>query len=76
MSPEETKAKLAELLKREPTVSEVTVNGTKGYLVDYINHRAPATKLVADTPEGAIDALFVYLSATAETLLPTDATTD
>jgi hypothetical protein len=58
---EDMKAWLNAKLGREVTVSQVTVNGTRCYLVDYINHGAPATKLVGATEDEAIAHLFNYL---------------
>lgn len=58
---EKQKAWLSEKLGREVTVSQVTVGGTRHYMADYVNHHAPAMKLVSDTEEGAITNLFTYL---------------
>lgn len=48
-------------LGREVTISEVSVSGKKMYFADYINHNAPAMKLLSDTKDGAITNLFNYL---------------
>lgn len=61
MTPEEMKTWLSEKLGREVTVSLVTVNNTKCFLVDYVNYAAPATKLASETEDGAIANLFYYL---------------
>lgn len=59
---EEMKTWLSTKLSREVTVSKVKVDGQDKFLVDYVNHTAPARKLVADTEEAAIANLFIYLS--------------
>ena len=61
MTSDEMKKWLAEHLRREVTISEVTVNNTRCFLVDYINHSAPATKLVGASEDEAIANLFNYL---------------
>lgn len=59
----EMKEWLSAKLNREVTVSVVKVAGKKCFLADYINPVAPAvTKLVSDSEDGAITALFLYLS--------------
>ena len=58
---DEMKKWLAVKLGREVTVSQVTLSGNRYYLADYISHRAPATKLVSRTEDGAIGELFNYL---------------
>lgn len=63
MTAEEMKAWLTERLGREVSISQVTINGTKCYLVDYVNHYAPATKLAGVTEDEAIANLFNYLQA-------------
>jgi hypothetical protein len=61
MTTDEMKAWLAERLRREVSISPVTVNNTRCFLVDYINHSAPATKLVGASEDEAIANLFNYL---------------
>lgn len=63
---EEMKAWLSSKLGREVTISPVTFNGVRCYLVDYVNHQAPVTKLVGDTEELAIANLFTYLNSLPE----------
>lgn len=70
MTPDEMKTWLSDKLGREITISQVSLKGDLGYMVDYINHTAPATKLVAQTPVGAVEALFIYLSV--QELAPKD----
>lgn len=57
------KEQLKEILGRDVTVSKVTFAGQSKFLADYVNHAAPATKLVADTEDQAIEKLFIYLSS-------------
>ena len=72
---EEMRAWLSQELDREITISQVRLKGIPGFMVDYINHTAPATKLVAETEEGAIAALFTYLQSAAPLPAP-DGTED
>lgn len=65
MTNDEKKLWLNNALGREIEVSKVQIKGELKYLVDYINYAAPVRKLMADTPEGAVDALYEYLSKTA-----------
>lgn len=53
---------LKEELKRDVTISGVRVKGQSGFMVDYINANAPATKLVGASEEEAVDLLFTYLN--------------
>lgn len=64
---DEMKAWLNSKLGREITVSQVTVAGRAGFLADYINYSAPATKLVGESVAEAISNLFYYLQS-VETL--------
>lgn len=59
--PEEMKKWLNVKLGRETTTSKVTIQGVQCYLVDYVNHSAPVTKLAGATEDEAIANLFNYL---------------
>lgn len=61
MTTEEMKTWLSQKLGREVTISMVVVQNIKCYLVDYINHSAPVTKLAGATEDEAIANLFNYL---------------
>lgn len=58
----EIQSELNSMLGREVTVSKVRVGNEEKYLVDYINHGAPATKLVGDSEEDTLRNLHKYLS--------------
>ena len=70
---EEMKAWLSEKLGREVTVSKVVIQGVQRYLVDYVNHYAPAKKLASESEEGAVANLFSYLQT--ESSPPPDSAT-
>ena len=63
MTTDEMKSWLSDKLGREVTVSKIRFQGVEGYLADYINHSAPATKLAGVSEEEAISNLFYYLQA-------------
>ena len=72
---DEMKAFLATTLGREVTISKVRVNKDTMFMVDYMNYSAPALKLVGESEEEAVRALFTYLSSVTppapdETSLP------